>query len=406
MKKIWKLMIIVFIFIGNTSNIHADEDIQLETKYIYAVDMESGMELYNTKADERMYPASMTKVATAIVAIEMIEDMQATVTITKEDLDTIFETQASAAYLQIGEVVTYEDLLYGVIMPSGADACRALAFNLSGSIEAFVDEMNAYVKKIGLKDTHFVNPTGIHDDNHYSTLKDIAKLTEVAMENEVFYELFTSYGYTTSNGIHSWANSAKAFASAAGVPTDRIIGCKSGYTDEAQSCLVSLAKVNGREVMVVVGHTLADKISSPATRQTNQILDDIEENYGYQEIFKKDQEIIEVPVLYAKDISRLKVQMVHDVELYLPNDIKEEDLKIDLEFEDIIPNVEIDDPIGKLKISYQNIELYEEIFNSDVKIEKDFFAYLQYGIFNEYRYITIGAILVSIYLAIHSYKPK
>ena len=133
-----------------------------------------------------MYPASMTKVMTVILALELMDDMKKTTVITQSDIDTVWETGASSANFEVGETVTYEDLLYGAILPSGADATRALANNLCGSQEAFVDKMNELAQKLNLKDTHFVNTTGIHDENHYTTVHDMALIVQYAIQNEDF----------------------------------------------------------------------------------------------------------------------------------------------------------------------------------------------------------------------------
>ena len=106
----------------------------LSCQYAVAIDAKSGLVLYNKNMDERMYPASMTKVMTVIVALEMMKDTSTTTVITQSDIDTVWETGASSANFEVGEVVTYEDLLYGAILPSGADATRALANNLCGSL--------------------------------------------------------------------------------------------------------------------------------------------------------------------------------------------------------------------------------------------------------------------------------
>lgn len=115
------------------------------------ISQDNGQILYNKKAKEKMYPASITKILTCIVALEMVDDLDKQVTITDSDVETVWETGASAANFTPGEVVTYRDVFMGAMLPSGADACRALANNTCGSQEKFVDKMNDLVKKLGLK---------------------------------------------------------------------------------------------------------------------------------------------------------------------------------------------------------------------------------------------------------------
>ena len=118
----------------------------------------------------------------------MLDDLDKTATITQSDIDTVWETGATSADFTVGEVVTYRDMLMGAMLPSGADACRALANNTCGSQEKFVEKMNQLVNKLGLKDSHFVNTTGIHDDDHYTTAYDMAKITQYALKNKKFVD--------------------------------------------------------------------------------------------------------------------------------------------------------------------------------------------------------------------------
>ena len=143
-KKIYCLLISLVCAISLITPIRAldnSEEIGLSAQYAVAIDANSGLVLYNKNMDERMYPASMTKVMTAIVALDMIENLDKTTVITQSDIDTVWETGASSANFEVGETVTYRDLLLGAILPSGADATRALANNLCGSQEAFVEKM-------------------------------------------------------------------------------------------------------------------------------------------------------------------------------------------------------------------------------------------------------------------------
>ena len=178
------------------------EEVNIVGQYGIVIDKDTGQVLYNKNAHDKMYPASITKILTCIVAIEMLDDLDKTATITQSDIDTVWETGATSADFTVGEVVTYRDMLMGAMLPSGADACRALANNTCGSQEKFVEKMNQLVKKLGLKDSHFVNTTGIHDDDHYTTAYDMAKITQYALKNKKFVEVFDRYQYTSSDGQH------------------------------------------------------------------------------------------------------------------------------------------------------------------------------------------------------------
>ena len=118
------------------------EEVNIVGQYGIVIDKDTGQVLYNKNAHDKMYPASITKILTCIVAIEMLDDLDKTATITQSDIDTVWETGATSADFTVGEVVTYRDMLMGAMLPSGADACRALANNTCGSQEKFVEKMN------------------------------------------------------------------------------------------------------------------------------------------------------------------------------------------------------------------------------------------------------------------------
>ena len=267
-------------------------DIGLTAQYAVAIDAKSGLVLYNKNMDERMYPASMTKVMTTIVAIEMIKDFNATTVITQSDIDTVWETGASSANFEVGETVTYNDLLLGAILPSGADATRALANNLCGGQEEFVNKMNELAEKLELKDTHFVNTTGIHDENHYTTVHDMALIVKYAVENEQFREIYSKRFATSSNGLHQWVNKSIYNANRSNIDTSSILGCKSGYTDAAKNCLSSLDMVGNNEIITIVGKSInKDLKPRAAVQDTVDIVNYVSQNYSMQSILVKGKEV-------------------------------------------------------------------------------------------------------------------
>lgn len=144
----------------------------------YAVLMQAGTGkvIGDINGDTQMYPASMTKIMTTIVAIENLSDLDQQITLTNDMVADLYAQDATQAGFQPGETAPAIDYLYGVMLPSGAECCRALAVTIAGSEDAFVDLMNQKAEKLGLDNTHFCNTTGLHADNHYSTAKDIATL--------------------------------------------------------------------------------------------------------------------------------------------------------------------------------------------------------------------------------------
>ncbi|HCQ90698.1 MULTISPECIES: D-alanyl-D-alanine carboxypeptidase family protein [unclassified Clostridium] len=241
--------------------------------------------LLDKSSDERIYPASLTKIMTAILAIENLSDLNERIYLQEEMFKKLYSEGASMAGFSPNENVAAIDLIYGVLLPSGAESCIGLAEAIAGSEENYVKLMNEKAKKLEMNDTHFTNSTGLHDRNHYSTVNDIAKLLEYALQNRTFREVYTSKGYTTKatninpEGITLQSTMFKHMDTA-DINNGIIEGGKTGYTEEAKLCLASLAKIDDKEYILVT----ANADGNPQTKQFN-ILDAFT---VYNQIFEND----------------------------------------------------------------------------------------------------------------------
>lgn len=167
--------------------------------YALLIDLDDNTIVAQRNAHDRISPASMTKILTVLVAAEHITDLDDTFTITREITDYSYSNDCSAAGFDDGETVTVRDLLYGTILPSGADAAAGLACYVSGSLDSFVELMNEKIAELGLSDSaHFTNCVGLYDENHYCTVYDMAIMLEAAVENELCREVMSAHIYTTS----------------------------------------------------------------------------------------------------------------------------------------------------------------------------------------------------------------
>ncbi len=164
------------------------------------IDVDSGEVIAKKAADTTISPASMTKILTVLVAAEHIDNLDDTFTITRDITDYAYSNDCSIVGFEVDEQVTVRDLLYGTILPSGADAGVALAEYVAGSHDAFVEMMNEKLDELGLSDTaHFTNCVGIYDENHYCTLTDMAMILKAAVENDLAREVLSAHSYTTSS---------------------------------------------------------------------------------------------------------------------------------------------------------------------------------------------------------------
>ncbi|WP_430691832.1 D-alanyl-D-alanine carboxypeptidase family protein [Paenibacillus woosongensis] len=209
------------------------------------IDVKSGRILYSHKGDVEMPVASLTKIMTAIVAIEhgKLDDV---VTVTKN----AYRKEGSSIYLELGEEMTLENLLYGLMLRSGNDAATAIAEHVGGSEEGFVHLMNEKVKMLGLKHTQFQNPHGLDAKGHYSSANDLAVITAYSLQNPVFKEIVKTRSKRAPNPNnpwdYKWDNKNKMLRFYEGAD-----GVKTGYTKTARRCLVSSASRAGQQLAVV-----------------------------------------------------------------------------------------------------------------------------------------------------------
>jgi D-alanyl-D-alanine carboxypeptidase (penicillin-binding protein 5/6) len=212
--------------------------------------------ILDKKSEEQIYPASLTKIMTAIVAIENITDLQQYITLPTTMFEILYEENASMAGFLPEEEVQVIDLLYGALLPSGAECCIGLADMVAGSEQEFTQLMNNKAKELGMDNSNFTNSTGLHNSKHYTTVMDLAKLLQYALNNETFMEIFTSVKHTTAStnlhpdGITLYSSMFSKMDSAELV-MEEILGGKTGYTEPAGLCLASYAYINNKRYILV-----------------------------------------------------------------------------------------------------------------------------------------------------------
>lgn len=210
-------------------------------------------------ADAELYPASLTKIMTVIVAIENIPNLDSYITVDGRSFQMLAEEGASLAGIAKGQRLTFLDLCYATILPSGADAALTLAEYISGSEDDFVVLMNNKARELGMADTHFCNAWGMHDDEHYSSVYDMAVLLQYAMKNEYFYKIITTEEYTipadsvfpSGLRVYSTVFDKANKMSINKLNTATLLGGKSGYTPEAGLCLATVCKTGNYEYITV-----------------------------------------------------------------------------------------------------------------------------------------------------------
>lgn len=232
------------------ANICYAEELDIYSKSAILYNMDDDIILYEKNSEERTSIASLTKIMTCIVAIENIDNLDQKIILKSDVFTGLAEAGASVAGFRVGENVTFRDLLMGALLPSGADATRALALNISGSESEFVNLMNNKAIELGLKDTHFENTTGLESSNHYSTVKDISIILKYALKNQTFKDMYTTREYTTTSSL-TFYSTLKKISNNYSFDVSNILGSKTGYTDEAGLCMSSIANYNGVNYLLV-----------------------------------------------------------------------------------------------------------------------------------------------------------
>ncbi len=209
--------------------------------------------------NKKVYPASLTKIMTALLAIEYTSDFSEVITVPEAVFDKIYKTGASVAGFEPGELATLEELLYGIMLPSGADCCLTYAEYIAGSETEFVSLMNQRARELGMNDTNFANCTGLHYADHYTTAHDLAILLRYALQNETFRQVFTTEDFfVTPSVVHPDGFNLHSTLATALTQLEeplpeglQILGGKTGFTSAAGLCLASLAEVNGEEYILI-----------------------------------------------------------------------------------------------------------------------------------------------------------
>lgn len=385
MKKYFKLLITILLF--NINIVYAEEfDITSKNAILY--NMNDNKVLYELNSNEKVEVASLTKIMTTIVALENNTNLDEEVVITKEMLEGISEY--SQVGFKVGDKPTVKDLLYGAMLPSGADAVNALAIHTSGSIDKFVSLMNKKAKTLNLKNTHFDNPIGMDSEDNYSTASDIAKLLIYSLKNDTFKTIFTSKEYKIEYLNKTIKTTLNSYSKAYGLDISNITGAKSGFTDEAGLCLASTSTIdNVNYLLITLGANTTNR--SNAVKDTLKIYDYYSSSYSYKTVLEKDYTIKTIKVKWGRE-KEYNITSNEDISLYIANTVRKNRIKyIYNGVEEINYKIKKGDKLGTVKLVYDN----ETLTTIDVYLNKD----IEY-----YHPLIYGLIILSIIIMFISLK--
>lgn len=292
--RFFKILLIILINIIFINHYSLATEPTIYSQSAILIDLNTGKVLYEKNANSLMYPASTTKILTAIIAIESCKLDEKTIA-SLEAVSSI-KSGYTNAKIQIGEELTIEDLLYALLLKSANEAANILAEHIGGTVENFANIMNAKAIELGCTSTHFVTPNGIHDDNHYTTASDLAIIAKYCMKNDTFRHIVSTIEYTlpateqypSTDRILKNSNSLMIEDHTYYYPY--CIGIKTGFTTQAKNCLIAASKKDNLELISIVLHAESTEDGRSARYlDTINLLEYGNNNYVASAVLEQDE---------------------------------------------------------------------------------------------------------------------
>ena len=386
----WKKLIVLFfiiliILLNNSFVFAASDEPNLISEAAILMDHKTGKILYHKNENEKMYPASTTKIVTAILTLENC-NLDDVVTVSYDAVMSIPDGYSSAS-LQIGEQLTVEQLLQLLLVHSANDAANVLAEYVGGSVESFVSMMNTKVHELGLSNTHFTNAYGLHDDNHYTTAQDLAIIMKYCIKNEDFRRISGSasctlpatnkYGtrkYTSTNELIIPNNSNYYPYLTAG---------KTGYTSQAGDCLVSCSYKDDLELIcVVLGGKTINGVSTRFS-ETKTLYQYGYRNYSIKTLLHPNDIVTQIEVQNGtKETRNLDLLANNSIDALLENSVSIDNLPFEINLKETIKApIAQGDSLGTISYTIDGIQYETDLIASHPVEESKFLSsILQIGI--------------------------
>ena len=365
--------------------------------------------LYDKGAYDKAYPASITKVMTALLVLEAVDagelSLDTPITATAEALEV--PEGSSVAGIQVGDTYTVEQFLYCLLLPSGNEVAQILAIAVDGSVEAFVDHMNQRAEELGCQGTHFANPHGYHDENHYTTAYDITRFMKAAMEYDLFQTILTSPNYTLpANGVSEErivrnTNALTSNYYILGYLYGPGTGGKTGTTDEAGNCLVETAKEGDMYLIsVVLGAEEVEQPDGSVDRrqfsETIKLLDWGFDNFQRVTLTPDETLVGKVRVNLSTQADEVNVKPLGSITRTLPKDVDPDALEttMNLFSESVDAPVEAGQVLGVLTLSYDGVEYGKLDLVADTSVERSDFLYYKHQVETFFQNAGVRLLLV------------
>ena len=346
--------------------------LSIDAKSALLIDMDTEQVLYEQAADEQRYPASITKIMTALLTLEAVGrgELDLNDVITMDDAALADLTpDSSTAGLQAGEEITVRNLLYCLLLASANEAANALAIAVAGDIPAFVEQMNQRAQELGMSGTHFVNPHGLHSDDHYTTARDIFKMAKQAMTHATFREIVSTGTYTVPatnlSGERTLYNTNALLTSALhpGYTYSGTIGIKTGSTGQAGYCLTAAVEMKGHTLISVVlgAENPTDSQGNVQRMQFSEsvrLLDWASDNFSAATLLDSETYLQEIPVRFSADTSHVVLRPAQSVRALIPGTYDDTRLELRLRLNSEVASAPISagDILGTVTVIYAGQE--------------------------------------------------
>ena len=402
------LLTILFLSTFLTTSFAAEtSSITIYSPSCILMETSTGKILYEKNAHQVRYPASTTKIMTAILALENCE-LTDVATVSRNAIHSIPPDYVTCR-IKEGEQLTVEQLLNVLLIPSANDAAIVLAEHISGSVSKFSDLMNEKAKEIGCKNTHFVNPNGIHNKNHTSTAYDLALMGQYAMKNDIFRKIVQKTKYTLPT-TNKYSKEDRTFyttndllikntsKSKSNYYYPNATGIKTGYTGEAGNCLVSSAKDNNMEVIsVVLGADFTKEGLSEKFLDSITLLNYAFDHYAIQTLQEKNSILQEVEVASAtKETKNLKVLVKDNIEALVDKTISVESLEPKISIDKLKAPISAGSTVGTISYTLNGKNYSSDLIAQDNVLPSNALSLL----------LRIGLIFVTLYLLYTLLIPK
>lgn len=371
---VFLIVFIVQIFLGNMS-LALENNIEISAPSAILIESKTGRILYEKNSEEKRYPASTTKIMTALLTLENVEDLQSKATVS---YNAVFSVPSgySVDTLKVGEELSIEELLYALLVKSSNEAANVLAEYVAGNVDSFATMMNTRAAELGCKNTNFVNPNGIHNENHYSTAYDLSLIAKEAMKNETFRKIVSTVSHTlpstnkyeqtdrnliTTNDLINKKN--KNYYEYA-------IGIKTGYTAYAKNCLVAGANKDGVELISVVLGTDKKEVNGLSKRDTDTktLFEYVYNNFSQKKVSTARETVVGQTKIKGAttETKNLDLNTDSDINILVTNDKEKDEINGEIKLnENIKAPIAKGDKLGTITYNLDGIEYTANVIASN-----------------------------------------